>query len=97
MIEITWPGAILVVLLGVLMGAGMAFFRARTWKALARFLALGIAGVVIGQVIAAYVPIHLFHIGVVDIEYGIGMAALFLYMKGQWQARHRRRAPRSAS
>ncbi len=98
MIEIAWPGVVLVILLGVLMGAGMAFFRARSFKELGQFLLLGVLGVGLGQVVSAFMPIHLFQIGVVDIEYGIGTAALLLYIQEQWNSRRGRgRASRSLS
>ncbi len=85
MIEITWPGIVLVVLLGTLMGAGAAFFKARTLREMPKFWALGVGGFILGQVLSVYAPVHLFEIGVVHVEYGILVAALVFYLDDWWE------------
>ncbi|NPA91994.1 MAG: hypothetical protein GXO55_11225 [Chloroflexi bacterium] len=80
MIDVTWPGLVLVLLFGTAMGAGVAFWKARTVREVGWFILLGVLGFLVGQLLATLAPIRLFRIGVVQLEYGILGAIIFLFI-----------------
>ncbi len=83
MMNVTWSAVVLVLCVGTLLGAGVAFWKARTWHDVLHFILLGVFGCAAGQGVAAVVPGHLVRVGVVDIGYGVLSAAILLY-GGSW-------------
>ncbi len=67
----SWPGLLLVLLLGLLAGAVLAFFRARVISDVGRYLIVGIVGFAGGQVLSLLRPIASLEIGIVNVAYGI--------------------------
>ena len=84
MMLVTWPGIVLVLLVGTLLGAGVAFWKARTWRDVARFVILGILGFALGQGLTAIAPFPLGNIGGVNIVYGSLSAGVILYLGVRW-------------
>lgn len=89
----TWPGVVLMVLLGALLGAVAAFFRARVVREVFVYVALGVIGFVVGQGARRILPVHLVDIGIVNIEAGI-LGALALFLAYPYSKRFRRRSRR---
>lgn len=67
----SWPGLVLMVLLGIMAGAVLAFFRARVVADVGRYLLVGVIGFVGGQALSLLRPIPPFEIGIVNVLYGI--------------------------
>ncbi len=92
---ITGPGLVFMVVLGALLGAIVAFFRARVVREVFVYVGLGVVGFALGQILQAGVPLHLLQVGVVNVEEGIlGAVALFVvypYVQRFWRRARRRR------
>ncbi len=92
---ITGPGLVLMVLLGALLGAVAAFFRARVVREVFVYVGLGIVGFMVGQMLQWGLPLRVGQIGVVNLEEGIlGAVALFVaypYARRLWRRVRRRR------
>lgn len=73
----SWPGVVLMLMLGMLAGAVLAFFRARVMRDVARYMAVGMVGFVLGQGLSWLRPLNLLEIGIVNVAYGVlGVAAV---------------------
>jgi len=70
-VNISLPGVVLMVLLGLFAGAVLAFFRARQMRDVPAYLGLGVGGFLLGQVLAILLPAHPFAVGVVDLVAGV--------------------------
>ncbi len=79
------PGVVLSLLVGGLLGAGVAFFRARTVRDVFHLVALGMAGFVLGQVGQIVWQTPWLRIGTVDL--GLGTIGVLLVLTW-WFLRH---------
>lgn len=85
--SVSWPGIVLACLLGGLLGGAVAFFTARSLKAVILLQLLGILGFLVGQLGQVLRPISWARVGTVDLVWGTLVAGLLLW----WGQRH---APR---
>ncbi len=85
--SVTWPGIVLVVLLGTLIGAGTAFFRARVLRDIPPMIGVSILGFAGGQLVGDWFPLPFMQIGVVNIATGTAGALLALYSLFMWEHR----------
>ncbi len=73
----SWPGVVFTILLGVMAGAVLAFFRARALRDVGYYLIVGVVGFSLGQVLRWLHPLAAFDIGIVNVVYGlVGVMAL---------------------
>ena len=81
----TWPGLVLLFLLGTLSGAVTAFFRARSLHDVATLIGLGILGWSAGQALQLVWTIPGLQVGTVNVGWGLVGAGFCL---GWWVTRH---------
>ena len=79
----SWPGVVLMLMLGVLAGAVLAFFRARVLRDVARYLFVGVVGFAAGQAVAWLKPLSVFEIGIVNVAYGILGVAVVAFISAR--------------
>ena len=79
----SWPGIVLMLMLGVLAGAVLAFFRARVMRDVARYMLVGIFGFALGQGLSWLRPLGPFEIGIVNVAYGILGVAVVAFISAR--------------
>lgn len=95
--NISWPGIVLIFLLGLAAGAVLAFFKARQLQDMPVYLGVGVGGFLLGQGMAFFLPSHPLRVGVVDIPagmFGVVVVGLSLSLARSFSSRGARRPGR---